>query len=62
MLKILSLLKEIVDGFPYEELDTVNMPELESEESAAEKRNQEGKELKILTPDQMVSRLPILLT
>ena len=62
MLKILSLLKEIVDGFPYEELDTVNMPELESEESAAEKRNQEGKELKILTPDQMLSRLPILLT
>ena len=37
------------------------MPELESEESAAERRNQSPKELKILTPDQMLSRLPISL-
>ena len=37
------------------------MPELESEESAAEWRNQPGKGLKILTPDQMLSRLPITL-
>ena len=29
------------------------------EESAAERRNQQGKGLKILTPDQMLSRLPI---
>ena len=29
------------------------------EESAAERRNQQGKGLKILTPDQMFSRLPI---
>ena len=35
------------------------MPDLESEESAAERRNQAGKALKILTPNQMLSRLPI---
>ena len=35
------------------------MPELESEVSAAERRNQQAKGLKILTPYQMLSRLPI---
>ena len=62
MIRILSLLKEIVDGFSYEELDNTNMPELESEESArsaAQRRNQTGQGLKILTPNQMLSRLPI---
>ena len=59
MIRILSLLKEIVDGFSYEELDNANMPELESEESAAQRRNQTGQGLKILTPNQMLSRLPI---
>ena len=54
MLKILSLLKEIVEGFSYEKSDTTNMSELESEEST-------GKGLKILTADQMLSRLPISL-
>ena len=39
------------------------MPDLESEESATEqRRNQQGKGLKILTPNQMLSRLPITLT
>ena len=37
------------------------MHELESEESAAERRNQPGEGLKILTPDQMLGRLPITL-
>ena len=37
------------------------MSELESEESAAQRRNQQGKGLKILTPNQMLSRLPISL-
>ena len=55
------MLKEIVEGFLYEESDTTNMPELESEESAAKRRNQPGKGLKILTPGQMLSRLPISL-
>ena len=41
--------------------DTTDMPELESEESAAERRNQQGRGLKILTSDQMLSRLPITL-
>ena len=44
-----------------EELDTTIMPELESEESAAERRNQQGKGLKILIPNQLLSRLPISL-
>ena len=37
------------------------MPELESEESAAQRRNQQRKGLKILTPNQILRRLPILL-
>ena len=37
------------------------MPELESEESAAKQRNQPWQELKILTPDQILNRLPITL-
>ena len=35
------------------------MLELESEESAAQRREQEGQRLKVLTPQQMLSRLPI---
>ena len=41
--------------------DMTDMPDLESEESAAQRRNQQGKGLKILTPNQMLSRLPISL-
>ena len=37
------------------------MPELESEESAEQRRNQLGQGLKIMTPDQTLSRLPITL-
>ena len=40
---------------------TTDMPDLESEESAAQRRNQQGKGLKILTSTQMLSRLPISL-
>ena len=35
--------------------------ELESEESTAQRREQEGQGLKIITSQQMLSRLPILL-
>ena len=54
------------DGFQAEkesdkEIDTTDMPDLENEKSATEKRNQQGQELKILTPNQMLSRLPISL-
>ena len=41
--------------------DTTDMPELETEESVAQRKNQQGKGLKILTPNQMLSRLPISL-
>ena len=34
MVEILSLLKELVDGFPFEQSDTTDMSELESVESA----------------------------
>ena len=54
MLEILSLLKEIVEGFSYEKSDIRNMSESESEESA-------GKGLKILALDQILSILPISL-
>ena len=37
------------------------MSELESEESSAQRRNQKGQGLKILTPNQVLSRLPISL-
>ena len=37
------------------------MPELETEKYAEQRRNQQGQGLKILTPQQMLSRLPISL-
>ena len=37
------------------------MPELESKESVAQRREQEGQGLKILTPQQILSRIPISL-
>ena len=60
MVEILSLLKEIPKPKKSDKQpDTTDMPELESEEFAAERRNKFGECLKILTPDQMLSRLPI---
>ena len=43
-----------------EQLETTNMPDLESEESTGQRRKHKGQRLKILTP-QMLSRLPISL-
>ena len=57
----MSLLKEILKTKSDEKLDTTDMPELENEESAKERRKQPRKGLKMLTPDQMLSRLPISL-
>ena len=54
--RLLILLKSFFNEQP----DT-NMPDLEIEESAAQNRNQQGKDLKILTPNKMLSRLPISL-
>ena len=64
MINILSLLKEISkfnDKETDEQPDTTNIPELQREESTAQRRNQQGQGLKILTPNQMLSRLPIAL-
>ena len=62
MAQMLSLLKEILRPKKSdEEANAADMPKLESEESPAERRNKLGKGLKILTPDQVLSRLPITL-
>ena len=59
----LLLLTEIVKpkDKPDKRPDTTDMPELDSEESAVQNRKQREVGLKILTPDQMLSRLPITL-
>ena len=41
--------------------DSTDIPDLEKEKSAAQRRNQQGQGLKILTPNQMLSRLPFFL-
>ena len=74
MLRIFKQLEEICMGSKVdEEVDdetddetdeqqgTTDMPKLESEESAAQRRDHEGKVLKILTPQQMLSRMSISL-
>ena len=65
MIKMLSLLKETIKSndkkTPDEQQDTTNMPELESEESVKQRRNRQGKSLKILMPNQILSTLPISL-
>ena len=60
----LSLLKEIlkpIDEETDEQPDTTDMYKLESEESAEKIRNQKGVGFKILTPDQRLSRLSVIL-
>ena len=62
MVKILSLFTEISkseDKKTDEQPDT--MPQLESEESAEQNRKQKDVGLKILTPSQVLNRLPISL-
>ena len=44
-----------------ENIDAADMSDLEGEESAVERRNQQVQGLKMLTPNQMLSRLPISL-
>ena len=64
MVKMLLLLREIFkpnDKKTDKQPDAIEMPELESKESAAQRKNQDVKGLKILTPNQMLSRLPITL-
>ena len=62
MVEILSSLQELIKSNNKktdEQSNITNMPELESEESAEQKINRQGKGLKFLTPNQMLSRLPI---
>ena len=53
--------EEVDDEADDEVDDETDMLELESEYSAAQRREQEGQGLKILTPKQMLSRSPISL-
>ena len=46
---------------PNEQPDTTDMPDLESEESAPQGKEQKAKGLKLLTPNQMLNRLSISL-
>ena len=55
--RILEIIKEGSD----EQLHTTDKFDLQSKKSAAQKKNQPGQGLKILTPNQMLSRLPISL-
>ena len=61
IVEIMSLLKEILKTKSDEKPNITDMSELESEESPAKRRNQQGQGLNILTPNQMLSRLPITL-
>ena len=61
MVESLSLLKEIIAELTHEQRDTIDMPELKNEESAEQNRKQKSVGLKILTSDQILSRLPISL-
>ena len=61
MVETLSLLKEIIAELTDEQRDTTDMPELKNEESAGQNRKQKSVGLKILTSDQILSRLPISL-
>ena len=54
-------MKKDTDEDTDKDTDITIIPELESEESAAERRNQQGEGVKILPPNQMLSRLLISL-
>ena len=50
-----------IDETGDEQLDSTNMPDLETEESAEQRRKRKGYGLRILTSQQMLSRLLISL-
>ena len=60
-LEVFKEKSDIAEEGSHEQPDTTNMLDLQSEESAEQRRNQSGQGLKILTPDQILSRLPITL-
>ena len=54
---LVNVVKDILESVRWQG----DIPDSESEESAAKRRNQSGRGLKILTPNQILSRLPISL-
>ena len=54
---LVNAVEDILDSARWRD----NIPDLESEESVAHRRNQPARGLTILTPNQMLSRLPISL-
>ena len=54
---LVNVIEDILDSVRW----CSDIPDLESEKSAAQRRNQPGRGLKIWTPNQMLSRLPIYL-
>ena len=59
---LVNVVEDILDSVRWHDnIPDLEIPDLESEESAAQGRNQPGRWLKILTPNQMLSRLPISL-
>ena len=61
ILQLFAPLFQTVNKQPDQQRDTTDMPDLESEESAEKNRKEKGVGLKILTPNQMLCRLPITL-
>ena len=66
MVKIINYLVKIfnepnTDDKQSDIADTTDMPDLESEESAAQRIKKKRQDLKTLTPNQMLSRSPISL-
>ena len=55
------LIPKSEDNSEDKQLDTIDMPPLQTEEEAARRIENQGKGLKILTPQQMLTRLPISL-
>ena len=55
---VFGFLPPIKDG---EQSDSADMSELESEESVAQRREHKRQGVRVLTPKQMISRLPVLL-
>ena len=59
---LVNVVEDILDGVEgKKDLYLLEIPDLESEEYAAQRRNQSGRGSKILMPNQMLSRLPISL-
>ena len=61
MLEILNCLGEIFNESKTDDKqpDAIGIPDLGNEESTAQRKIQQGKGLKILTPNEMVNRLTI---